>query len=89
MQVESVTFFFQPPSLELKGLHFTCALRKFQRFNIYPIFNEFSQGGKTQLAYQIPQIPWSNGCWTSLIFVKVFSGFFECWDHSVTENVLI
>lgn len=77
MQVESVTFFPPPPPpfLELKDLYFTCALRKFQRFHIYPIFNEFSQGGKTWLAYQIPQIPWSNGCWTLLIFVKFFPSF--------------
>lgn len=76
MQVESVTFFSSPPFLELKDLCFTYALRKFRRFNIYPIFNEFSQGVKTRLAYQIPQIPWSNGCWTLLIFVKFFPGFF-------------
>lgn len=69
-------FFFPPPFLELKDLYFMCALRKFQRFNIYPIFNEFSQGGKTQLAYQIPQIPWSNGYYTLLIFVKFFFCFF-------------
>lgn len=90
MQVESVIFFYliffsPPPSLELKGLCFTCAFRKFQRFNIYPIFNEFSQGGKTQLTYQIPQIPWSNGCWTLLTFIKLFFFSFFFLNGGITQ----
>lgn len=102
MQVESVIFFFNyliiflPPSLEVKDLYFTCAFRKFQRFHIYPVFNEFSQGDKTQLTYQIPQIPWSNGYWTLLTFVKLisFSHFFlmvgslSVWKcHNIMESV--
>lgn len=70
--------FFPTASLEVQGLCFTCAFRKFQRFNIYPIFNEFSQGGKTQLTYLIPHISWSNGCWTLVTVIKLIF-YFNCF----------